>query len=218
MATAGKHPGRRSRYLETIDFVARGMDYLCGRTTEFCLSPVSTPAPILPGNLRQVQCKTRIVEGNNVPTPRPPPVASTREVIQPILTDFWATFTPDEPDPEELPEEPLDDLWNTIRLLTAPWGADDWELPTPPDSLVDDDGSGISHTSNVSIPSLPDEGVHYSEAPLRVDSRPEFTCWSLSSTRSVTTWTSETRSSASLRHCASGELMQTGMYALSSLG
>lgn len=80
-------------------------------------------------------------------------------IIRPALTSFWASFNPDLPDPEELLDVPLNDLWDVIRLRTAPWGADDWELPTPSDSLVDDDGSGFSQTSDVSTPSTLDEGV-----------------------------------------------------------
>lgn len=160
MASSSRHPGRRRRYLETIDFVTRGMDFLCGSTTELNLTPVSQSAPVLPGNLGLVRCRTRVLGGDNVPTPRPAPVRSTKDIIRSALTDFWFSFNPDEPDPEEVPDVPLDDLWDAIRLRTAPWGADDWELPTPPDSLVDDEGSGFSQTSDISTP---DDDVDFSD-------------------------------------------------------
>lgn len=99
-------------------------------------------------------------------TPKPTPVASTEDIITPALTTFWATFDPEQPDVEELPDIPLDDLWAAIRLRTAPWGVDEWDLPTPPDSINDSEGSGYSQTSTMTEPSLPDERLHISGAPL----------------------------------------------------
>lgn len=168
MSSQGRHPGRRRHYMDTIDFVARGMDYLCGRTTELSLTPSVSPAPVHSGNLGQVRCTTRIAEGNNVPTPRPQPVRSTKEVVQPALTAFWRTFNPDEPDLEEVPDVPLDDLWDAIRLNTAPWGTDDREPPTPPDSIQDDEDSGCSQPSSVFTTSAPEDDHGFSGAPLRV--------------------------------------------------
>lgn len=157
-----RHTGRLRRCQATIDYVASDMDFLCSRIAELVLRP----APVHPGNLGQVRCRTRVTPGNNVPTPRPPPVATTKDIIAPDLTTFWATFDPDQPDVEELPDVPLDDLWAAIRLSTAPWGTDEWDLPTPPDSIVDSEGTGYSQTSTISEPSLPDENLHISGAPL----------------------------------------------------
>lgn len=138
------------------------MDYLCGRTANLVLQP----APVHAGNLGQVRCRTRATPGNNVPSPRPTPVASTKEIITPALTTFWATFDLDQPDVEELPDIPPDDLLAAIRLRTAPWGVDEWDLPTPPDSVVDSEGAGFSQSLSISEPSLPDEQLHISGAPL----------------------------------------------------
>lgn len=87
------HPRRLRRYQATIDYVTSGMDYLCGRTANLVLQP----APVHPGNQGQVRCRTRATPGNNVPSPRPTPVASTKEIITPALTTFWATFDLDQP-------------------------------------------------------------------------------------------------------------------------
>lgn len=133
-----------------------------GRTATLVLQP----APVHPGTLGQVRCSTRVIPGNNVLTLRPTPVASTKEIIVPALTNFRANFDPDQADVEELPDIPLDDLWAVIRLRTAPWGVDDWDLLTPPDSINESDGDGFSQTSTITEPSLPDEQLHISGAPL----------------------------------------------------
>lgn len=160
----GRHPGRRWSYIETIDFVARGMDFLCRRTATLQIGATS----VHPGTLGQVRCRTRVIPGNNIPTPRPPPLPSTRQIILPALTTFWVNFNLDELDLEEKPDIPLDDLWDEVRLRTAPRGVDDWEPLMPPDSLQDDDGSGHSQTSDVFVPSTPDEQLDFSRAPLPV--------------------------------------------------
>lgn len=95
-------PGVFVAYKATIYYVASGMDFLCGRTATLVLQP----APVHPGNLRQVQCRMRVTPGNNVPTPKPTPVASTKDIITPAITTFWVTFDPDQPDVEEFPDIP----------------------------------------------------------------------------------------------------------------
>lgn len=159
--------------LPSHDHVASGMDFLCGRTSTLVLQP----APTLPGNLGQVRCRTRVTPGYNVPTPRPTPVASTREIIRPALTSFWANFDPDQPDEEEeLPDIPLDHLWAAIRMRTAPLGTDDWEPPTPSNSVVDSEGAGFSQTS----PSRPCQTSNSTSRVLlsQLASMRDFTCWS----------------------------------------
>lgn len=55
-----------------------------------------------------------------------PVVSFPSQLIQSNLTDFWADFNPDLPDEDDPPVD-LDDLWQELRLRTAPWGEDDWE-------------------------------------------------------------------------------------------
>lgn len=102
-------------------------------------------------------------------------VSSTSKLIQSNLTDFWADFNPDLPDEDDPPVN-LNDLWQELRMRTAPWGEDDREKGTVSidSSLQDDPAHSTSDDAgSLDTPSVVSSGgVSMSGAPLGIRLKP----------------------------------------------
>lgn len=91
------------------------------------------------------------------------------------MTSFWTAFNPDleDPEPPPAPAE-IQQLLHDLRLHTAPWGTDEWELPTPPasDDSPSEPDSPASSSTRPSTPSDIEEDAAISGAPIKLRLQP----------------------------------------------